>query len=362
MNIIENLRPNPLCIAFFLALFLVTSNNNAFSQYAKQNPSKAFKDLFVKNKEIFISIDENTLLDRPVSILQTKNDQLIWGEKEGIKVFDQSGALIKKVELSGRGPGELIRASQYNLTESNITILDASQLKVIVLNNDCEFQHEFLVAKNRTKLHAKSSKGNYYTLNELMLNSETPALSKYDSTGTKIAEWGIVPLTAKTQRANQNGGGITSDGRGNIYYSYQGDFRIWKLNTSENSISIFKNKPSYFKPISQKELQTTQRARKLFYLGYKGTRLTGLFFLKPNIILQQFETGNPFNKPKEELTYYLEIWNTSGEKLASKIEIPYPIAWVDQNSITLPTMYPSKILQQKGEIKAFKTFTIQISK
>ena len=349
----------PFYFSFFTTLFLILFiPSKSFCQSNHEVTASAFGTYFTQIDSLFLNVNEEVLLGSAISLFETSLGSWAWGEKQRVSYFNPEGGHVKTVEFAGRGPGEIVRGVDYyyNSANNKISILDASLLRIKIYDENFSFVKEFSLDKNRNTKHTSNSWGHYFTLNEMMFFYDAPAVSEYDTSGVKVKEWGDIPGVAKVQRPNENGGGITSDHAGNVYYSYQGDYRVWKINFKKDSIVIFNDEPSYFREVDSQKLGKTRKAMELFYLGYEGTRVTNLFFLEPNIIIQQMETGNPFAKPPQELSYYLEIWKTNGEKLASGVEIPFPIAWTMGGRLAIPTQYPSKMIQKNGKIKAFNIF------
>jgi hypothetical protein len=342
----------------FLAVifFSICITKQGISQTPSRSFNSAFNNYFTKSHTLSLNLSDEVYLDKAVSIFKLGN-RIFWGEEQRLSYFDKDGNIVKTKNIRGRGPGKVLDAIDYDYnSKGRISILDLSTQKIKIYDQDLNFIKEFLLDRNRSSKFALDNQNQSFTLNELLFTFDALAISKYDSAGSKIGSWGKIPKAGRLQRANEDGGGITTDDNGNVYYFYQGSHKIWKLDASTNSISIFNNKPSYFKQIEDEKIKNAKRSKKLFYLGYEGTRVMGLYYLQPNIIIQQMETGNPFITPSEELNFYLEVWNTEGKKLASKLQIPFPIAWTNADSIAILKQYTSGLLEESGNTEAFDIF------
>lgn len=314
-----------------------------------------------KVDEYWIEPPSSLLLDLPSNIQILDDGKVLWGEETRIILFSQDGKSVEVQEKAGRGPGELLSSTYYQVdNEKNIAILDKRQYKIAQFNTTFDHLGDVPFSGVRTKQFVVIGDGKYATFNDLVTNKSDPAVSLFNKEGKLVNEWGNIPYYALLQ-ANRNGGGIVKDSEENIYYSYLGGYKIWKINRKANKISIFDQKPDYFDGTDKEKISNVVgNLQKLIPHSFEISRVSGLFFLKPNIIVQQIDDGNPWRD--EEVQLYLEMWNTKGKKIADNVEIPHWIADTNGDLIYLLSDTYSNIiakLEEKQSVKLFDIFKLK---
>lgn len=330
--------PILLVLFFFLRC---SENNKKFELNAEIinqiQSHHSFDSLFTYKTQI--SFSENVLLSTPSGIIINSNN-IIWSEyKGGIYEFDMKGKLLKKLSSFGDGPGEfnVVRSIARDL-KSNLYVFDSAKLKIIRYDSTWSFLNSFVLRPGGFKKMAVDSVGNIYTLLEGSFSDKSTAVIKYDKNGKILGRWGEIPTTA-TMQEYLYGGGITIDKKSNIYYSYMSDHKILKTDSNGDRIQEWENKPSYFRETNEDEARKYRESDIINY-SWKVSRVSGLFFIEPGIILQQIYTGNP--KEMETVISYLELWDISGKKIISSLFVPYEVIYAFENKIVFLKEKPNQ--------------------
>lgn len=352
---------------FILILFLLASFTTAKSQ-EKQPSSYSFESLFQPIDTLFITNNEQSLLSSPIDLC-FQDSTLIWGEKNRYTTFTHLGSLLNQTMKSGRGPGEYQKASSYSCDDKSVSfsVLDQSLSKISFFRYEENeqtylFDYEFIIPSNRPKNFTYTNTF-FVTLNELMNPElETPAITIYSKDGNKIKTIGEIPINANLQFYIGGGGGITKDNLGNIYYSYLGDHKIWKWNSEEDIISVFNQKPSYFvSPDSLKVTTKFNSAIEIIRYAYEITRVTGLFFVEPDLIIQQLEPDN-YLKEGAQQNVLIEVFDTQGSKKYTSIKLPNTIAFTTGELIYIPVDFYYNMLEKEGTSMALIGYKLKTKK
>lgn len=290
------------------------------------------------------------LLGVPIAIESSeKHEKILWGEKSRFYFFDYYGNHIALKEASGRGPGEFVRADAYASNDEYVVIFDGSQSRVIYLDWDGNLISEFLIDEALVRNITLDDESNLITMNELIDTEIESALSMYNLNGTKLKSLGEVSIMALTQRS-RNGGGLVTDDKNNLYYSYLSDGNLFKISLNNNQSKSLINKPKYF---SSPDIDLVKKIgldhMKMIPLTFAHSRVSGLFFLKPNFLFQQIEVGNPWQD--EEVEIYLEITNTKTNKRINTVKIENRIAtfW-KEDELLIFDLNASKLSEKNLEI------------
>lgn len=286
-----------------------------------------------------ISFPENVFLSHPSGLI-INSDNIIWSEyKGGIYKFDLKGNFLNKLNSIGDGPGEFnVVRSIGNDSNLNLYIFDSAKLKLIRYDSTWSFLNSFVLKPGGFKKMIVDSSGNIYTLLEGAFGDNSTAVIKYDKNGKILKQWGEIPTTA-TMQEYLLGGGITIDKKSNIYYSYISDYKIWKTDCNGDRFQEWDNKPSYFRETDEDEVRKYHESDIINY-SWKVSRVSGLFYIEPGIIIQQIYTGNP--KEKETVFSYLELWDISGKKIISSISVPNEIIYAFENKIVFLKEKPNQ--------------------
>lgn len=338
---------------FYLLALTILFLPTEFIYPQSSNSSKLFLE---KVDEYSISISEDQVLGNPTSI-RFDNSRLLWGEKSNAYFFDSNGTLLQSAEFKGRGPGEILAGMDYQiLNDGRIFILDFEQYKISVFDSVFNLVKDIPINKLNSKQIEVINDSTFFTFNDLIFQRAEAAVTLFNNNGEIKGEWGKTPEYALLQDV-RNGGGITSDNQGNIYYSYLGGHKLWKLNTYTGQIDVFDHKPDYFIEADPEKISSLgTNISEIISYSFQVSRVSGLFFLEPNYIIQQIDTGNPWEG--EDTRIFLEIWNTDGNKLASKLEINHWIADVEGENIYVLRDTATNLLSKLDEKRKATIFDI----
>ena len=339
----------------FCCLILTSSSNILLGQ---ENSSQEYK--LVKQSEFYLNIVDNFFLGRPTNIEILDKKTLAWGEKTRLLFLGENGNEVDVFNPQGRGPGEFMESFYFQTYGSgNFAIYSAGQLKISLFDFTKNHLKDFSTHMVRPKKFVVLENGEntfFSTFNDMQFQQQGAAVSLYNSNGEITKEFGEIPPYALLQDP-RNGGGITTDLQGNIYYSYLGGHKVWKIDTKNEKLSVFDQKPSYFDQVNAETIFSLGRdIQKIIAHSFKVSRVSGLFFVEPNLIIQLIDDGNPWEG--EEVRHYLEVWNTKGEKVASKIEVSHWVAGTNGGLIYVYSDSISELVKKSDNKKRIKLFDI----
>lgn len=344
---------------YFVLLFfpLLVSPNLSAQTTAKHK----YKLTHVGN--VTISIPSAIELGYPVNVCVLSDGNILWGEKNRFLLFKKgpNGTYrIEKFNKKGSGPGEIEKATRYVASTdlNRFAIWDRGLQKFSVYNLPTSHVYDVPVQNASSKLFVTLKNHLIASFNDPGQGKQNFAVSVYNKHGNIVHQWGKIPYYAKLQEY-RDGGGITKDDKGNIYYSYLGGYKIWKIDPKTNKVSVFSDKPAYFDEANRDKLKradNNQSINPLMAYSFTISRVSGLYFLEPDVIIQQIDDGDPWKK--EKVNSYLEIWNTNGKKIASKIEIPQWIAGVRERKIYSYAESATKLIKKSDKQATLKVFDV----
>jgi len=301
-----------LIIKISIILLLVSCKNNL------DNSSSDFKDIFINEREIHLRNIDSLKIIQPYNVIVNNKNQIIWCDlKMPIYFFDFYGNLVKTYNKVGNGPGEVKNTPILKQDKRGIYYLfNKAKQSITILDDNLNYKYNFFIKNaNHAKNVAISNEGGIIIQREASLGSMKPAILKYNKDGGLEGEWGKIPYIAFTQET-LDGGGIVTDLQGNIFYSYLSDYKLYKIDIKDSLLTILDNKPSYFIEAKKNKINLKDYTSTIKYV-FKTSRIQGLFFVEPNIIIQQVIQG-----VKNKTQVFLEIWRTSGEKIYSGVKSP----------------------------------------
>ena len=126
-----------------LAFILLMNSSKAFQiNYHDTTQYQKLYELFEYEGELELKVPEDVTLGR-VSEKLVASEQLgviVWGEKNRFHVFDSTGNYMLTRDNEGRGPGEIVNASQYSFDNTGkLAVYDQSQLRFVLY--DSLFKH-----------------------------------------------------------------------------------------------------------------------------------------------------------------------------------------------------------------------------
>lgn len=307
-------------------------------------------------RDIGLSEVKDILLDLPKGVETNKNrEAILWGERSRFLLF--KGREVIENNNTGRGPGEFVRATAYASNVDYIVVYDDSQSKVIYFDWDGNYVTEFKINEWKVKNIALNPDSDFIAMNEIQGFNQTEAVSIYSFEGNLLGRHGRIPILGLTQKS-RNGGGVASDGQGNVYFSYLSSGDIFKYDRSTGETNQFAPKPSYFlSPDPELVKSKGTDHMELTTISFQYSRVSDLLFLSPDKIVQQIEVGNPWGG--EEVKFFIEIYNLKGEKIGSKLEIENRIASVwgpNQLLVNQPSRSESGQAGLSSDTKTFESY------
>lgn len=327
-----------------ILLFLTSCNSNT--------SSKNFKDIFINNDSIQIKNADSLALVEPRYIFVDNKSRIIWCDfRLPIYFFDFNGNLVKTYNKMGNGPGEITGSPILMQDKSGLYYLfNEVKKNMTILDKNLAYKYSFFIkSPNVVRNITIDKQGDVIIQNNALFGSMKPAIERYSKNGKLLGKWGTIPFIAFSQDA-LDGPGVVTDLEGNIYYSYLTDYKLYKIDIKDSSLTIFDNKPSYF--IAAKENKIHPRAKNVsstIKYVFTVSRVNKIFFIEPDIIIQQIIQGR-YKKTK----VFLEIWNTNGKKIYTKVKSPGFIIGSFKNKILFTKQDFNNLKENNTNISIFK--------
>lgn len=269
-----------------ISLMIISCSEN---QKLSSNLSEETKENFTfqpyLKDQINIEYSDSILTTMYPSSVIILKDFIIWAEEfPPIYLLDKYGKSIRIIGLKGRGPGEItsIRGIDFDLF-GNYYIYDNSQLKILIFDKDFKYKNQMTLKRNFRKFVVDNF-SNIYCLLHDKGSDRKGAIIKYDKYGNIIGEWGEIPLGARFHR-RLIGGGLCIDNENNVYFSYIGDYRIWKSDSIGNNLRELNEKPEGFIEVDTDYLEKLNRNEVVKY-HFEVSRTMGLFYLDDGYLVQ----------------------------------------------------------------------------
>ena len=335
-----------LIIAVLLILVSCKEANDSKISFQNEFIIKGenFNEVFTLSDSIQLEYSDSVLLNIPTSVL-ISNNKIIWSEyNPPFYVFNMKGECIKKIGVKGRGPNELMSIRLIVAgSRSDYYIFDSNGMKVLVLDNNYQPRKQFPLKQIGFKKLTVDNSGNIYTLSDDAYMGDATSVIQYDSNGNKISEWKTNSIGSIFQRYLK-GGGICHDKNNNIYYSFMGDYRIWRIKDGKAE-EISDERPPFFIEIDKDKLKKMSQ-REVIKYHFNVSRVIGLYYLDPGFILQQVAT--PGNKYRSSI-YYLIIRSLDGKILK-----------VLRNKIPMVSSFKNKIILIENPVNETSNPTVKI--
>ena len=82
--------------------------------------------------------------------------------------------------------------------------------------------------------------------------------------------------------------------------------------------------------------------------AFEISRITDLFFLSPDLIIQQVEPDN-YLKEGAKQKVLIEVFNTSGSKKYSSVQLPNVISFTYKDLVYIPVDFFSNLIAERGK-------------
>tara|TARA_R110002124_G_scaffold134129_1_gene296763 strand:- start:14808 stop:15893 length:1086 start_codon:yes stop_codon:yes gene_type:complete len=325
-----NTKKNTSLIVTSLLMMLFFFQGHATAQFSLKKVSS-----------YAIEINDDFLLPQLLKGVMDRSGEFYYCDLTTVLKFDNKGVFINKIAPIGRGPTEFETLIDCNVTDSYLVVFPFNEFRVLFFNkSDLTFSHEFSLESNRSRRFTTIDDSLFITFNDVSYQESSKVLSLYDIEDGYFINSHIDNPEMAYVGNTSNGGGVIST-NGEIFYSFISYPGIWKYEIETGSIEYFDEKPDYFKSSEVHELEDLKIPNDhRYYRGYmfSKSRSEGIFLLGEDKIVQMIATGNPWESGRfdsSKIRYFLEIWDTNGNKLASKIPTPEnsKIAFIKGSSI-----------------------------
>tara|TARA_R110002096_G_scaffold97694_15_gene217768 strand:+ start:6967 stop:7983 length:1017 start_codon:yes stop_codon:yes gene_type:complete len=283
---------------------------------------------FEKISDYTIKIDENFILSSFLKGVMDKEGNIFYCDLTRILKFNSNGEFQKEIAPSGRGPGEFQTLIDCNVTENYLVVLPFNEFRALFFNkSDMSYSHEFSLESFRSRKFAIAEDSLLITINDVSYGQTDKTLSVYDIDDKQFLGANVdTPEMAYVGNTSEGGGLIAKSTE--VFYLYISYPGIWRYNFKTGASKYYNSVPDYFEESNFKELGSLKIPNDhRYYRGYmyNKSRSEGIYFLGKDKVVQMIATGNPWKSGSfnnSEVKYYLEIWDTQGNKLASKVPTP----------------------------------------
>ncbi len=276
-----------------------------------------------KDTSVVLGLFENAILDN--------DGDLFLCTENSIYKYDKYGNLNSLHNAYGRGPGEFQIVNSCTIMGKKLIVNDNQKRELIIFDKDSlKYLNGKTFKKNRIR-SLVASDSTFYSLNQSSFGYRTNALSEFDINlneekilNSPVPEFAYVGST-------RNGGGITISNNGNIYFGFIVSPVIWKFDTHSSKLFQFEVLTDDHKVLDPKIVSSfgNDHMKHIPYT-FSISRMMGLFFVEPNLILRVTEHGNPWKD--EQVKLVADFINDTGE-LITTLEIPNRIKFAFGNHI-----------------------------
>lgn len=279
-----------------------------------------YNEIFDTVKTFEIIEKDEVLSYSPQKVIFLNENEFLWFEDKGVVLkYNTGGELLKKYIIrEGSGPGEIRRIcdAAVDTAAKKYFIYDSSQMKIITYDYEFKFIEDYLLKGVGFKNFAIDSKENFYIYHDIGRNITKPAITMLAKNGDTKEKIGEIPLAGIFQQYLE-GGGICLDSKNNVYYTYLGDYRIWKYSSANKNISIYDYKPSYFITPEEKILKEDDQGKVINHHFYVS-KVKSLHILNDRFLLQKIV--GIYKGKGQKTSEYLELLDLNKNIRYTKIE------------------------------------------
>lgn len=262
-------------------------------------------------------------LEIPISMEMSKSGELFLCNSNSIFKFGKDGNLLAKREAYGRGPGEMQVVYDCTLTNDTLVVFDGEKREFLFFDSsDLSYLSSLnsqRIRPSKFEIHNKKiygiEKNSFGSKNQPILRvmDFSSDETEFSSVESSVAEYAYIGST-------RDGGGITKDNNGNIYYSLLSYSKIWGFNTENGAFFEFDAKSDLYVPFDISDVRKMGRDHtKHIAYTFSISRVSNLFHVTVNqeYIVQMVEHGNPWKN--EEVSIQLNFVNLNGKLISSNI-------------------------------------------
>jgi|GEM_PF-4055143 len=325
---------------------------------ATVNPKTQAKFQEVPELIEIVELDVSSVILQPPLTTGKFCQQFILFQEHGFYSFSNTGKLVHSHIKEGRGPGEFELVSSTIVNNSKLYIYDNSQKKVSIFNCKKEvinFESEVYLRTFNSRNFTVDKQENYYFMNSHTFSNSMSAISKFDSIGNKIGDFGVIPVRSALSRGLKGGGLTYLDGKG-LYYSYMGEPTFFKIDELTNEISEFLELPSYSIFASNNTVRSIQRnLTDLIYTAYENSRIISVHN-QHNHVIRVIEHGGA--RMKMDLIYYLDIW-FNDSRIKIEMVLPERFAFIDENYLYTYASKESDLISSNLKTSFFNKYKLK---
>jgi hypothetical protein len=308
--------------------------------------SKKFGDLFELTNVIRLSTGDDHVLG-DIIVFDIAGDRILVSDyraTKGVYLFDTTGAFLKRIGRTGRGPGEYLDPMIVCFNpEGGFYIYDRYQLRMDIYDSNDQYTRTVEVRKffNRMKI---DTSGNLFFFTWTVTDSRSwdATVFKYDKSVNFQTKFFPEP-DVFSPAGGAWGGGIAIDSQNFLYGITSYEYKISVFNNDGKLVKSMVDPPGYYLPILKKATHDTQMDRNRLGSFHQSWSCIINLQLYDDSFLFVF-VRHPVGSGEAE--YYIDIYDVDGG--VYKIGVKSPIPFTAVNAIVRGS---NLYILQNGELE-----------
>lgn len=205
---------------------------------------------------------ENDNLFKPIKIIETGDCIYLFDTADqSLKVFTKNNALIKTIGRKGGGPGELMNATDFCVTEDNIYILDSYKIEVFLKKDGKHLYSRQLRTTGGIKFCID---GDSFYLSSISAQKGGKLIKKYidDNRELKLVHSFLdcIPTGSRDLISIYKNFGTLTSQKGNIYFAYLISNKVLEFSRDGKLLNQF---TVPIRPVDFKNLKFVQKGNQM---------------------------------------------------------------------------------------------------
>jgi hypothetical protein len=327
----------------FILIFFICSCGSKNTEGKVEYYDFVLKDKsanLIRLNEIEIKEDDEKFIGE-IMYVRIKNRKMFISDriKNVIVVLNMMGEIEKVIGKNGRGPGEILEISNFDVGDNGLIYLyDMGNRRFSIFDTGGIFFGSFNLNVNlyglthirvkRNKLYINVVEPQYLNPSEIYKSNRVAVI---DTTGNLLVLFCKSDEIFKKFKLRYFNAVFDFDKFGNIYIAQSGTFRIYKFDSKYKLVKYFGHL-GQFKLVDQdipwglplhKTLELVLRYSDTWSIHVRDSLI---YYQFVNLTIESFEKRNPFYH-----RYYLKVYDLDGNYIPSDIELPGRILDVDED-------------------------------
>lgn len=344
------MRSNLLIVLLFLLLLGSCKNQqDSVRKNVYEHTIQGEKAELIKLNQFVIKEDSTSFIGNFIRPAKTVDKNLVIADylQPALYFINKSnGNIIKKIRWKkGRGPGEVIKISDFDIVNGRIYISDMGNFRWSVFDTSGNFiksAQPFYNPKKIKEIYAENPsiienyKNKFYVsvidiqYNRELQQSKSKAIAVLD-TSLKINKvFGYMDAVYSKFRIYYATGVITVDENGSIYYSQRHTYKIYKYDNTGRFIKVFGIKGKFREINENITANLSYEELKRKWMDFSETN--SIFSSPQGYVFFQFDDMTEkiyITKSWLDRIHYLKVYDTNGNYIPSDIKLPGWLIAVD---------------------------------